>query len=133
MGFDDANGLIDRRQQIVIELRTQPLECHAVGDRIELWAFAHRECNLLPQCMRHDQDIRKQNRRIEAETPYRLQRDLGCKFRIKDEIEKPAGFGTQRAIFRQVAPSLAHQPDRRGTLSRAIKHCEERIVHRMTL
>ena len=80
--------------------------------------------------MRHDQNIRKQDRRIEAEAPDRLQRHFGGKLRIEAEIEEIAGLFAHRPVFRQIPPGLPHQPDRRRPRSPMIEHVEERLVHR---
>ena len=111
--FHAPHGLIDRRQHLVIDVRRQPLKIGAILERVEQRSFAGGKRHRLAERMRHDQNIREQNCGIEAEPPDRLQRYLGGKFRIEHKIEEAAGLFAQRAIFRQIAPGLAHQPDRR--------------------
>ena len=60
----------------------------------------------------HDQDVGKQDRAVEAEAADRLERDLGGRLAVVDQLEEPALLGPQRAIFGQVAAGLTHQPDR---------------------
>ncbi len=127
------DGLVDRRQHVVIDLRRQPLETGAVLDRIEQRTFAGGKCHRLSERMRHHQDVRKQNRRIESESPHRLQRNLGRELRIENEIEKASGLLAQRAIFRQIASCLAHHPYRRRPPRLAIEHIENGLVHAQDL
>ena len=70
-------------------------------------SFAGEEFELLAKRMRHDQDVREQDRAVEPEPAERLERHLGRRFVIVDEVEKPALFGTQCAVFGQVATGLS--------------------------
>ena len=81
--------------------------------RVHLRPFAGHETDIAPQGVRNDEDIREQDSRVEPEAPYGLQRDFRRQFRIVAEIEERAGLGARRAILGQIAPGLAHQPDRR--------------------
>jgi hypothetical protein len=64
--------------------------------------------------MRNDQDVREQDRGIEAEPPDWLQRDVDGELGREAEIEEARNLGPHRAIFRQIAAGLPHQPDRRN-------------------
>src|SRR6185503_17054789 len=77
--------------------------------RRETRPFADIEAQILAERMRHDQYVGKKDGAVEAEAPDRLERDLGRGVAVEDELEKAALAGTQRAIFRQVAPGLTHQ------------------------
>ena len=67
---------------------------------------------ILAQRVGHDQDVGEQDRAVEAEAADRLERDLGRGLAVVDQLEEAALLGPQRAIFGQIAPRLAHQPDR---------------------
>src|SRR3546814_14176493 len=56
-------------------------------------------------------------RAVHAEAADRLERDLGRGVRVHREVEEAAPGFPQRAIFGQIAPRLAHQPDRRHRLA----------------
>ena len=77
--------------------------------------------------MRHDEDVREQDRGVEAEAPDRLQRDLGGAARVVAEIEERAGLGAQLAVFREIAAGLAHEPDRRRPDRLAAEHAQNRL------
>ena len=81
-------------------------------DGIEPRAFTFLETNGLPESIRHDEDIGKQDCSVEAETADRLQRHLGGELRRIAQVEKAPGFSSDFSVFRQIATSLAHQPDR---------------------
>ena len=126
--FHPPHRLIDRRQHC--RHRAAPrsaISAFASDQRLEPRAFALDEPNLAPERKRHDQNIGKQNRRIEAEAPHRLQRHFGGKFRIEAEIEKAAGFLPHRTIFRQIASRLPHHPDRRHCFALAVEHAQQRL------
>ena len=100
-------------RDVPIERRPQLLDRRRVPQRLELRARAILEPNPAAQRIRHYQDVGEQDRGIEAVASDGLQggfrRELG---RIA-ELEKVSCLAAQRAIFGQVAPGLAHQPDRR--------------------
>jgi len=54
------------------------------------------------------------HRPIKLEAPDRLESDLGGVLRRVAQAEHTAGSLTSEKVLRQVAPSLAHQPDRRA-------------------
>jgi hypothetical protein len=59
----------------------------------------------------NNQNIAKQNCRIKAEAPHGLQ---GCFRRERwcvTKIQKRRRFGADYLIFRQITPSLPHQPN----------------------
>ena len=60
--------------------------------------------------MRDHQNIGKQDRCIETETPDGLKRHLRRHVRIEAKIEEAAGFFAHGAVFRQIAPGLPHHP-----------------------
>ena len=62
--------------------------------------------------LRHDQDVAKQDRRVKAKPPNRLQGDLGSQLRRSHQFEE-AVLLLERAVFRQGAARLPHQPNRR--------------------
>src|SRR6478609_9427814 len=99
---------------MLAEARPRELpELRGIGQRLELRALALLEPDLLAQRVRHDQDIGEDYPRIQHVTTDRLQRYLDGFFGRVAEFQEGARGGTDGAIFRQVAPGLAHQPDRR--------------------
>ena len=78
----------------------------------------HFDAALVPETvplahrLRHDQDVAEKNGGIEIKPADGLERDFGGEFRGLHQFKKGVVF-LQRAIFRQGAPGLAHQPDRR--------------------
>ncbi len=127
----DANRFIDRRKDIMIDLSGQALKAAPVFDRIELRTFTCGKAHLLAERVRDDQNVREQDRGIEAKPPHRLKRDFGREFRREHEVEEASRFSPYCTIFRQIPPSLPHQPDWRRVMPTAIKDVKERLVHRM--
>src|SRR6056297_607610 len=80
--------------------------------RIETWPLTLGEPEILAERMRHDEDVGKHDRCIEPVAPDRLERHLNGKIRIVAHVEKAAGLRTLGTVFRQIAPGLAHHPDR---------------------
>ena len=75
-------------------------------------SFAARE--LEPDAERFDdqQDVGEENRAVDAQALDRLERHLRRRVGVPAKLEEREAL-TQRAILRQVASGLAHQPDRR--------------------
>jgi hypothetical protein len=82
-------------------------------DGVEPRPFALDEAHALAERVRHQQNVGKQDRCVEAEASDRLQRRLGGKLRRVAELQEVAGLRAQCSIFRQVASGLPHQPDGR--------------------
>jgi hypothetical protein len=59
-----------------------------------------------------EQDVGEEDRRVHAEAPHRLQRDLGGRLGVAAQLEE-AVARAQRAVLRQVAARLPHEPHRR--------------------
>ena len=85
---------------------------------------------MLPQSVRHDQDIGKQDRSVEAKPVDRLQGYFASRFAVVGHGEKAALFRPQRAIFGQVTTSLAHEPERHLRTALAVKRIEKKTGHR---
>ncbi len=66
----------------------------------------------LAQRLGDDEDVGEDDRRIEREAAQRLQRDFRGQFRRAYHFEEGV-LRLQRAVFRQVATGLAHDPNRR--------------------
>ncbi len=111
--FTRAHRLIDRRQHLAIDGLAHSPKRRGIRQRLEPRSFAGHELNLAAERVRNHQNIGKQDRRIEAEAPDRLQRHFRGEFRSEAKIEKAARFLPHRPIFRQIASGLPHQPDRR--------------------
>ena len=72
----------------------------------------------------------EKNGGVETEAADRLQRRFGGERRGVTEVDERRSFGADFAIFRQIAPGLAHQPDRRRLLSAAGEGGQEFVVRR---
>jgi hypothetical protein len=105
----------------VLQARLEALQHVAPDGRCQARSFAGFEPEILPQRHRHDQNVGEQDRTVHPEAADRLERDLGRRIAVVDQREEAALLLPQRAIFGQVAPGLAHQPDRRNRLSRTLQ------------
>ena len=76
------------------------------------WAFALGKAQAQAHCIGHGEDVRKQNGRIEWKALQRLQSDFGGVIHMRGQAHKATRFGARGFVFGQVAPSLAHQPQR---------------------
>ena len=119
--------LVHRREHASVLGGGERVQLGGIVERFEARPFAGLECHVAAERMRHHQDVGEQDRGIEAEAADRLQRDLGGELRREAEIEEPAGALAQRAIFGQIAPGLAHEPDRRHGLRPAGQDFEDRF------
>ena len=94
----------------------------------------HTPLNHAPDEQRTDgqrTDRREQDRRIErGKAPQWLERDLGRRVAVIDELKEAALIGPELPIFRQVAPGLAHHPHRHRVAAFSAKHAEQRLVCR---
>src|SRR5690606_26300299 len=80
--------------------------------RLHQGALALLEGEGTAEGMRHDQNVGKQDRRVEAEAADGLQRHLDGEIRIVAEVEKASGAGAELPVFGQIPACLAHHPDR---------------------
>ena len=102
--------------------------------RIEHGTVPILETDFDAEAIRHHQNIGEQNCRIEIETPDRLQRDFGRQVGRVAQIQKGSGRLPQFPVFRQIAPGLTHEPDRRRRYRFARQHAQNRLIgHRMGL
>ena len=127
LALDAADGLVDRRKHGVIGLCRKRVELRRIVQRLQSRPFTHLEGDRAAECVRHDQNVGEQDRRIEAEAPDRLERDFRRQFRREAQIEEASGTFAQRAIFRQITPGLAHEPDGWRGLRVAGEHVEDRF------
>ena len=126
-----SDGFVNRGELHVIDLGTQSLQRRRVTERVESRSLAFFKRHTLTKRLRHDQDIGKHDRRIETEAADRLQRYLRGEYRIKTEIEKTASLFPNGSVFRKIAPSLSHQPDRRSGVSVVRQRAEQWFSHRI--
>ena len=87
-------------------------EASAIRDRLQHRSLAFLEGNLLPERVRHHQNVGKEDRSIEAIAPDRLQGHFLGELRRVAEIEKATCLCPDLAILRQIASCLAHHPER---------------------
>ena len=125
--LDPADGLVDRRKHRVIGVGRKRVQLRRIVQRLQPRPFASLERHRAAERVRHDQNIGEQDRGIEAEAADRLQRDFRCKLGREAQIEKAPRALAQRAIFRQIAPGLAHEPHRRRRLRAARQDFEDRF------
>src|SRR6516162_4110153 len=98
----------------MIELCAQFMQPFRTIDRIKLRSVRRSKSNTLPERVRNDQNIGKQDRGIESESSNRLQCNFRCQFRIKTKIEEIVDLLPKLPIFRQIPSGLPHQPNRRN-------------------
>jgi hypothetical protein len=72
----------------------------------------------------NDEDVAEQDRRIESESPNRLERDFGGKLGRLNQFQKGMRF-LQFAILRQGATGLPHQPNGRAIRCAAVAGVEK--------
>ena len=108
--------------------RVQAREIRLGADRLEPRPLALDESHFLAKRIGHDQDVGKQDRRVETEAPDRLQRHLGRQLGRVAQIEEalrpsrappgtPAGSGRPAASARSAAATArrrANTSSRRG-------------------
>ena len=79
------------------------------------WPFTSLEPDLLPQGSGNQQYVGKDDRGVKTEPTHRLQGRLSGFFRIQAEGNEIRCRRSQGPVFRQVAPGLTHEPDRRAS------------------
>ena len=123
--FETGDRLEHRRQLLQVERLVEGAEPPFVGERRQPRALAALEADLLSERIGNDEDVREQDRGVEAEAADRLERHLDRLVRIVAELEERAGPGTDRPIFRKVAAGLPHQPERRRPYRFTAKRLQE--------
>ena len=103
-----------------------------VVERLEPRPVAGLEADSLAQGIGHHENVAEQDGGVEAEPADRLQRRLGGQAGVVAEIEEARGGRADLAIFGQVAPGLAHQPDRRRTFERSPSSVAETVWRTVT-
>ena len=126
-GAHILDGLHHRRQHL--RPIHQPAQRAFIRHRLQPRAFAFGKPDFLTQRMGEQKNVGEQNGGIEIDTPHRLQRHFRRQRRIKAERDEILRLGPQRAIFRQIAPSLAHQPDWRHSVGLAFQHDKNFLHH----
>ena len=126
---DRAHG-VHHVTQFAFRIRDrQPVDVGRRADRArDLRAFARLETEADVHRVRHGQDVREQDRRVEAVAVERLQRDLAGELRVHAQLEEAAGLGARRAVLGQVAARLAHHPQRRARRRLAQQGAQQQVV-----
>src|ERR1700728_642056 len=109
---DARDRFVNGRQPGVVDLAPETVHGRRSLQRIKARSFSFLECYALAEGVRYDQDVGKQDRRIEAEAPDRLQGNLGGAFGIEAQIEKARRLFAYRPILRKVPSGLSHEPYR---------------------
>ena len=82
-------------------------------DRRQAWAFTGYEPKISTQGLWHQEDIGKEDGRIETIAANGLQCDFGREVGIIAKLKEVTGFCARCAIFGQISACLSHHPDRR--------------------
>ena len=105
----------------------QPAETVRIADRVQPRAFAGFEGNVLAKRVWYNEDVRKQDCRIETVSAQRLKGDVRCFLRIVAEVEKTAGDFANGPVFGKVPPGLAHKPHRWRVHTGAVQGLNDRF------
>ena len=119
--------LEDRAEPSKVDPIGQSPETRGFEDRIEPRPLSLDEAHLAVQCIGHHEDIREQDRGVDAEPPHGLQRHFRGHSRCVGEIEHAFDCGPHGPIFGKEASRLAHEPDRRRIDARAFENGEQRF------
>ena len=104
--------LEDRRKPLGQPVRVESRDPLGI-DRIEPRPFAFDKAQPASEGIGNDQDVGKEDRRIEVEAPDRLQRDFGRRSGSRQRSRKEPAVCAQGPVFGKIASRLPHQPDRR--------------------
>ncbi len=99
------------------------------GDRRQPRPLALDEPELRAERLRHEEDVGEQDRRVEAEAPDRLHRDLGGELGIVAQGQEVPGLRPRRLVLRQIPPRLPHHPDRRDGQGLARERAQQGLRH----
>src|SRR5712692_7664823 len=78
----------------------------------DLWPLARGEREAQAERLEREQDVGEQDGRVDAQPVDGLQGYLGRELRLVTQLEQRVLLA-QRAVLRQVAPRLPHEPHRR--------------------
>ena len=98
---------------------------HGVG---ELRAFALLKRQAQPHGIGHRQNVAEQNGGIQRVTLQRLQRGFGRQLRVACQRHETACLCAQGAVFGQVTPGLAHEPNGGVSGGLALAGAQEGVV-----
>ncbi len=112
---EDLGGVLLRRRQMErVDRRRRPQRLREDRRGMELETEA--------ETVERRQDVAEQDRRVESETSHRLQGHFDRELRRPHHGQEVV-LGAQRPVLGEVAPGLAHDPDRgvRGTAAGALQ------------
>ena len=112
-GADQAHRLHDRRHPFGDPGGVQRRDTGLIAQHGENRPLAFPEFQAVPERPGQHQDVAEQDGGVEAVAADRLQRHLGREVGGGAEGDEILHPGADRPVFRQIAPRLAHQPDRR--------------------
>jgi hypothetical protein len=127
-GLEAVESFEHGRKPVPVGLAAELRQALSVADRVEARAVARFKGDALAERVRQDENVGEQDRTVEAEPADRLQRRLDGEGGVIAKIEKGRGFRPKIPVFRQIAPRLAHEPDRRRRLPLAGERGEERLA-----
>ena len=111
---NERNRIHDESQ---VARRIGHRQCVDVGGTaqrpLDPWPLAFREREPDAHGHRDHQDVGEEDRRVERKARERLQRDFAGEIGIRRQSQETSSPGARRAVLRQVAAGLPHDPDRR--------------------
>jgi hypothetical protein len=126
---DLGHGIDDIAQMVVgiggLEIADRPFFPQGP---LELGTLALGEIQAQAHGVRHGEDVGEQDGRVQVVARQGLQGDLGGQGRRLAQVQEAARPGTCRAVFREVAAGLAHQPGRRVAGGLPQQRAQEGIV-----
>ena len=118
---------------LALPVHAEPVEVARLAHGREPRPLALDEGDLGTQRVGHHEDVREQDRGIEAEAADRLQGDLDREVRRVAELEKAPHPCPYCPVLGQVAARLAHEPERRRTAHLAPQGRQERLLRQSRL
>ena len=107
----------------------EPIDVGRRADRVlEPGTFAGLEFQPQVHRMRNRENVREQDGGIERKSVDGLQGDLARDLGVGAHLEKAAGPLPRRAVFRQIAARLAHEPNRPARRRFAQQGAQQQIV-----
>ena len=126
---DRPHGLHDVAQFVLGIHDGQGVNLFASADGpLETGALAGLEEQSQPHRVRHGQDVREQDRRVQRKSAQGLERDLAGQLGVGAQGHEISRLRARRAILRQITARLAHHPDRRPIDGLAFQRPDQAII-----
>ena len=125
---DDGDRVEDVAAARPCRRRQAPHVLLGAHGALELRALALGEVEAQPHRVGDGEDVGEEDGRVEREALQRLQRHLAGELGVLREGEEAAGLPARGVVLREVAPGLAHDPDRRVVGGLAQQGAQEVVV-----